>query len=507
MPQYPTSEKLGLWSVSPEKVLRGDALVKEASDLFNMYRAKYGLEVIAEATAFVECLALAEPGTPVVRLRPSRNHSRPHELDMGGKLAAPVVLEQQPRGPWLMAAVDSLGYDHKSITRKMFLSPEGILQGFANGGRSIAVGEQAVRQLLQRDGLYCLGGNSPTNTMLMADGKWLDDMSHTGLPLEFLGLSDSERATVCDYLTTAILTSKNDTLQAVSYRALQFVASPETDAQKDDLRNALNGQLASMLPITPGDNEGAIYISFGLSEHQPIPQVLCEKLPDGSYRPPAKKPSLETLRATYLAHLYTVRATQIEQRGRIGVEEKVIIPDWPQQQKAQVERRQLHTFINPYPNSGLVRHDADYLLELRAAGVPSKTAVERDFESMRQARVAMLKLLSRTESLQERVNIFCALEYLFEVERVEQRDYFYELMCLQHSYNMPVDRFTNLSGQTNVAEAMAAVMPHPPLGRQASRAANTAALMADFYKHRASQLLRRDLRRYRPLAPREESST
>ena len=362
--------------------------------------------------------------------------------------------------------------------------------------RRLIVGHGPVREFIARRGFHTLRGEK-TESDITRDAEFLCQLRTAALPAhEYLGLSEDQLGELAEELIMRTLTAPTSIKRGDSLFALEYVLGiePEDTEKREVLHSAINDQIAALLPIEEdSDDTQAFAIALGFAKDYK-PSLDFSAAGDGGV-------DFDVVYAAYIADLYALRFADMQNQPDTST--PVVVP--PLELTAPPPPQELGIFGSA--GSAHVRKDIAYIRGLQAVGYPVTLAIERDEESMRGGINRLVGHAMTTADAISRAEAFMAMEYLFNLQRPEQREYFYELMTERAALQVPLDAQASLRGHIRIASTMVDLMPNPPTGKDGqplSRQAKTVALLGRFYERRAQQLFTRQLRRFRPREEHEE---
>jgi hypothetical protein len=472
-------------------------MVRRAQGVLREVDSQY-LPFVPLALERIEHLARAQVGEPVLLLAHEYRYDTPVPSE-GGYLRDAAILQYNEWCGWeIMLPVNRRDFDGHLFRTELNYSTHMFVRRFGRpeGEERFIVGSAAVGELLSNKEWPSLNEDGFTPADLQHDIAWLRGLDKAYIPMEQLGLTDEQRVTIFQRLVEYIITeTDNLSAQIEAFRSLKYLAHITTHQERQKLLEAIGDQMAALLPIDPADSNDAIQTAAALSEMYPPPRLGV----DGGETMKTKVRS-----AAFLADLYDARA-------------QMLLADPPEEQPSPVVVRtgrqalpapqRLHILKNPYPTAAQVAADIAYLQALYESDAVITDYVERDYEGMEMATRHILRMVGESEDLFHRVRLLKSLELLYDIQTDEQRDEFYRLLCERSALPLMARKSQPIRPHIHTAEAIAVCMPSPPLGVDAPRTAQMAAVMGHIWRRQAFQHVGRDIRRYVPVPDGEEDPT
>jgi hypothetical protein len=482
-PEHP--QTLPEFSVPSEAFTGDEARKVFLIDLQRLCRTNDWPPQVAEAAAadFEQLMATVKPGEPILTF--SRHYGGLKLIEGGIALSEPFVLpgmhSMEVHVPmWHISYLESHKVYNTNKSASYFLRDR---QAPAHGTVFMA-GEEAVREYTRSMGDR-LGDPDLTPKQIKAYIEYLDDFRRTTLPFDYFDMADDVRYNLANSIMEHLITRAHGYELIDDVRAFAYVADITEPAQYAALYELLEEQWASLLELHPDDER--VGVVGRIAEYSKL-RAPSENADDFSVVTTAREElNKEIAHFSTIADLYARRADQEQAAGPRS--EQVVLP---RIELAEPPEPRDLTIFTAWKNENTIAADVRYLREVREAGYPVDFALERNEDSMYRGIAALVEYSLTDIDAAHRLEVFAAMEYLFDLEREEQRDELYRLLCKRYAIKIPIEGRHPIKGYIHVAEAIGTLMPHPPEAKDGTPyegSARTAALLSLMYRNRARQLM------------------
>lgn len=482
---------------SPE-ALTGEALVGKMQEEMARICAENGVStdlVTGALQHIVEAVETVKPGEPVISLTgyAARTHFEQGGIAIGEPYAANTY------GHWSVhIPLKHMNFKGEVTNYTLSKSAWQYLRDEQSPeyAPTLLIGEEAVRTFTEPIGRSVSDAElTPNQVKTFVD--FFQRFQTSTLGYEYFNISDDVRyglaGAILDYVVErAASYAQSDAIETIKY--LTDITEPE---QLDKLFEVVEDQWASMLELDVEDERRNIVgmVESSLDMRTPPDAELGMSL---SLARTDRQRDIEMMHCNKMADLYAIRARQ---EHAVGAKQLVVA--LPKIEVAEPPAPRDLTIFTAWKNENTVAEDIRYLRELRAAGYTAELAIERDEDKMYRG-IAALVEHSLTDLTQEnRLEVFEAMEILFDLKQEEQREELYRLLCKRYAIKIPLEALQPIRGHVGVAEAIGVLMPNPPQspdGTPYEGPARTAAILSLMYRNRAHQLMAR----YTPTNEHEE---
>lgn len=470
------------FTVPPEALIGDEAREAFRAELLRLCRTNDWPSQVAEAALsdFEQLMATVKPGEPILNF--SRYYGQLKLIEGGIALSQPYVLpgmdSLEVHVPmWHVSFLEKYMTYNTSKPASYFLRDK---QAPAHGTVFMA-GEEAVHEYARSMGGK-LGDPNLTPEQIRHYIDYIDDLT---LPFEYFGMSDEARYNLANGIMEHLVARANGYGLVEDVRVFAYVTEMTELVQYEAFYELLEEQWASLLELHPDDER--VNVVGRVSEYGKL-RAPSENADDFSVVTNAREElNNEIAHFSSMADLYARRAEQEHAAG--SRREQAILPRIELTEPP--EPRDL-TIFTSWRNENTIAADVRYLREVRAAGYPVDFALERNEDSMYRGIAALAEYSLSDIDAAHRLEVFDAMEYLFDLKREEQRDELYRLLCKRFAIKIPIEGRHPIKGYICVAEAIGVLMPNPPEaadGTAYEGPARTAALLSLMYRNRARQLM------------------
>lgn len=473
------------FAVPPEAFIGDEAREVFRAELLRLCHANEWPPQVAEAAVadFEQLVATVKPGEPILNF--SRHYGELKLIEGGIALSQPYVLpgmhSMEVHVPmWHISYLESHAAFNTNKSASYFLRDR---QAPAYGTVFMA-GEEAVREYARSMGGK-LGDPNLTPEQIKHYIDYLDDFRRTTLPFEYLGMSDDARHELANGIMEHLVVRANGYSLVEDVRVFAYVTGMTEPTQYEAFYELLEEQWASLLELYPDDER--VNVVGRIAEYGKL-RAPSENTDDFSDVTSARAElEREIAHFNKIADLYARRAEQEHAAG--SRREQAVLPRIELTEPP--EPRDI-TIFTSWRNENTIAADVRYLREVREAGYPVQFALERNEDLMYRGIAALVEYSLTDIDPAHRLEVFYAMEYLFNLEREEQRDELYRLLCKRFAIKIPIEGRHPIKGYISVAEAIGTLMPRPPQaadGTPYEGPSRTAALLSLMYRNRSRQLM------------------
>jgi hypothetical protein len=466
----------------PADALVGTELIERAAEeiaslcTLNEIPSNFG-EVAMEQ--IVELIENSKPGEPVLAVS---DYLGTRSLQRGGMaLAAPYAVNGR-EGWTITVPVRLINYAgqptaFRDTRRLMDFLRDAAAPEYAT---PYIVGEEAARDYMRGLGRQ-LTQSEPTPVHMRDTLILLDKVRSTMLGLDYLDISEDARYNLANNIAQFIVEDCASYQLGEALDALSFVTGMTEQSQMQEFCDTVEAQWADMLELGELDKRSdTVGRIGGFARFRELSPAVQELAGQGVELEP------DVLHYSKMADLYGLRAEHEHAAGTRHRRE-VTLPEIVVEQPP--ERRDLSIFTS-WTTNVTIAADIRYLRELHASGYTAEFAIERNKDVMYKGIAALVKYSLGEVDTETRLEVFAAMEFLFALKREEQRDELYRLLCERYAMSVPIEGRLPIRNHIGIAEAIGAMMPHPPEasdGTPYEGPARTAAVLAKMYRNKAVQ--------------------
>jgi len=483
----------------PSEALTGGALVEKMQEEMARICAENSAStrlIDGALHHIVEAVETVKPGEPVILL--SGYDERVHFEQGGIAIGEPYAIEKYGHWgvyiPFRHADFNGKIKNHVSTkTAWQYLRDEQSPE-YAT---KLLVGEEAVRAYTEAIGRSITDGEL-TRNQIKSFISFFQRFQTSTLGYEYFNISDDVRYNLVNAILDYVVEQATDYMQSDAIETIKYLADITEPEQLDKLFEVVEEQWASLLELDVEDERRNIVgmVKSSLDMRTPPDTELGMSL---SLARTDRQHDIEMMHCNKMAELYAIRARQ---EHAVGAQRQSVVA-LPKIEVAEPPTPRDLSIFTAWKNENTITEDIRYLRELRAAGYTVPLAVERDEDKMYRGIAALVEHSLADVTLESRLEIFEAMEFLFDLKREEQREELYRLLCKRYAIKIPLEGRQPIKGYIGVAEAIGTVMPNPPQapdGTPYEGPARTAALLSLMYRNRAHQLSAR----YTPTNEHEE---